>query len=124
MSRDLRVLVVEDDEALRKLLCAFLERHGCIVAAAGDGVEGLEAVRTALPDVVVADVMLPRRDGLWLWREAVTLQPSLLGRFLFISGTPFPEKDGGAEEERFLQKPFSITHFWSEVLATAQDRPA
>ncbi len=49
MSRDLRVLVVEDDEALRKLLCAFLERHGCIVAAAGDGVFFLPAPRRLKP---------------------------------------------------------------------------
>ena len=121
MIRDLRVLVVEDDEALRGLLCAFLERQGCIVASAGDGVDGLEAVRSEFPDVVVADVGLPRRDGVWLWQEAVALEPKLRGRFLFISGAPI-ENDHGAEAERFLQKPFTTTHFWVELLAAARDQ--
>ena len=123
MSRDLRILIVEDDEALRKLLSEFLERQGCIVSSAGDGVEGLEAVRSEFPDVVVADVHLPRRDGVWLWQEATAFEPLLRGRFLFISGLPFEGVDHGAEDERFLQKPFGTTHFWAELLATARESP-
>lgn len=119
MPRDLRVLVVDDDEPLRTVLCAFLEQQGCIVTSAGDGVDGLEAIRLDYPDVVIADLRMPRGDGHWLWREAVTLHPTLRGRFLFISGASRdPEMDGGAEEERFLLKPFTNTHFWTEVLAT------
>jgi len=112
----LRILVVEDDELVRATLRLALEQQGCEVVTADDGVEGLDAVDQQPFDAVVTDVKLPRRDGIWLWRQATASRPELAGRFLFISGHPFPP-DHGSESERFLSKPFTMPMLWAVIAA-------
>ncbi|WP_285641396.1 response regulator transcription factor [Lentzea sp. NBRC 102530] len=58
-----RLLVVEDEPAIRELLCASLRFAGFTVASAATGTEALTAARSELPDLVLLDVMLPDRDG-------------------------------------------------------------
>lgn len=64
-----RVLLVEDDEGIRETTALLLERYGFEVATAADGLQGRAALRTATPDVVLLDVMMPFVDGLTLCRE-------------------------------------------------------
>ena len=64
-----RVLVVDDDPALRDLLADYLGASGFVVDAAGDGVQMRERMAQAMPDVLVLDLMLPGEDGLSLARE-------------------------------------------------------
>ncbi len=116
----LRILVVEDDELVRATLRLALEQQGCDVVTADDGVEGLDAVDLQPFDAVVTDVQLPRRDGIWLWRQAVASRPELAGRFLFISGHAFPGPDHGSERERFLAKPFTMVQLWIAITAITQ----
>ena len=59
-----RVLVVDDDRAVRDSLRRSLEFNGYDVALAADGAEALVAVGAEPPDVVVMDVMMPRLDGI------------------------------------------------------------
>ena len=59
-----RVLVVDDDRAVRDSLRRSLEFNGYEVVLAADGAEGLVAVGAQHPDVVVVDVMMPRLDGI------------------------------------------------------------
>ncbi|MDH6112797.1 CheY-like chemotaxis protein [Kitasatospora sp. MAP12-15] len=59
-----RVLVVDDNEAIRRLIKVNLELEGFEVVTAADGAECLEVVRRVKPDVVTLDVMMPRLDGL------------------------------------------------------------
>jgi DNA-binding response OmpR family regulator len=113
----LRILVVEDEDHVRAVLRLALEQHGCEVVTAEDGVEGLDAIDLQPFDVVVSDVQMPRRDGVWLWRQAVAVRPELAGRFLFISGHPFGGPDHGSERERFLAKPFTMTMLWAVIQA-------
>jgi DNA-binding response OmpR family regulator len=65
-----RVLVVDDDAPIRLLCRVNLEAEGMEVIEAADGTDGLEKARTARPDVVLLDVMLPKLDG---WRVAEAL---------------------------------------------------
>jgi len=58
-----RVLVVEDDAALRKVLELRLGLEGFDVSLAQDGQAGLDALDAVQPDVVVCDLMMPRVDG-------------------------------------------------------------
>lgn len=60
------VLVVDDEEAIRKLLRQTLERAGYTVAAAGDAREAMALVTRVQPDAVLLDLGLPGRDGLEL----------------------------------------------------------
>ena len=57
------VLLVEDEEALRKVMRDLLERDGYTVAEAGDGVQALDAVDRHAPDVILLDLNLPGLDG-------------------------------------------------------------
>ena len=120
-ARPLRILVVDDDADLRTVLRDALVARGCEVATAEDGVEGLEAIDLQPFDVVVSDVRMVRCDGLWLWKEAVAVRPELVGRFVFISGYPFAEPDGGVERERFLSKPFTMSQLWAAVAAAVEE---
>ncbi len=64
-----RVLVVDDDRALRYTLRGLLEHAGMEIEEAGDGVEALEKLNTAELDLVITDLRMPRLDGLGLLRE-------------------------------------------------------
>lgn len=64
-----RILVVDDDEALRGLLTDYLTASGFVVDSAVDGTQMRERIASALPDAVVLDLMLPGEDGLTLARE-------------------------------------------------------
>ncbi len=59
-----RVLVVDDDKAVRESLRRSLEFNGYAVALASDGAEALAGIAGHAPDVVVMDVMMPRLDGI------------------------------------------------------------
>ncbi|MCU0624116.1 MAG: Flp pilus assembly complex ATPase component TadA [Gemmatimonadaceae bacterium] len=58
-----RVLLVEDEEPLRRVVKDLLEREGFVVSEAGDGVAALDEIDRSAPDIVVLDLNLPRLDG-------------------------------------------------------------
>ena len=66
---DARILLVEDDPSIREITAMGLRAAGFEVDTAADGLAGLERWRTAEPDLVLLDVMLPRMDGLEVCRE-------------------------------------------------------
>ena len=69
------VLVVEDDPFVRESFQIYLQTEGFRVDSAKDGVEGLESVRTHEPDVVIADLRMPRMDGIELLRAVKETAP-------------------------------------------------
>src|SRR5438045_7639983 len=58
-----RVLIVEDDDAIRRLIVGALQQEGYAVAIASDGASGLEAFERERPDVIVLDLRLPVIHG-------------------------------------------------------------
>ncbi|MGI8792671.1 MAG: response regulator transcription factor [Acidimicrobiales bacterium] len=64
-----KVLLVDDDPVILKLLQVNFEMEGYTVVTANDGVEGLEQARAERPDVILLDIMMPRKDGLEVTRE-------------------------------------------------------
>jgi len=69
MASNGRVLVVDDDEAIRTMLTEYLREHGFDAMAADGGAEMRNAVAGALPDLVLLDLRLPGEDGLALARH-------------------------------------------------------
>jgi two-component system alkaline phosphatase synthesis response regulator PhoP len=59
-----RILVVEDEEAIRKVVETYLESAGFEVKSVDNGLDVLEAVRSFAPDLIVLDLMLPGMDGI------------------------------------------------------------
>lgn len=70
-----RILVADDDPALRGLLANLLEMRGFSVTVTGDGEEALAAFKEGSYDCVITDWMMPRRDGLELARAVKALNP-------------------------------------------------
>jgi DNA-binding response OmpR family regulator len=70
-----RILVVDDDPALSDVVGRYLERDGFEVLFAGDGESGLALALTALPDLVVLDLMLPKLDGIEVCRRLREVAP-------------------------------------------------
>jgi two-component system, OmpR family, response regulator MtrA len=64
-----RVLIVDDDPIILELLGTILHLNGIEFAAASDGVAGLALAQAMNPDVVLLDVMMPRKDGYEVCRE-------------------------------------------------------
>jgi DNA-binding response OmpR family regulator len=64
-----RVLVVDDEPMVREILARYLERDGFQVRTAEDGEQALEAFAQQDPDIVLLDLMLPRLDGLEVFRR-------------------------------------------------------
>jgi DNA-binding response OmpR family regulator len=64
-----RVLVVEDDTTVAEVVTRYLKREGFIVEWTGDGADALRRARSAPPDLVILDIMLPGIDGLEVCRR-------------------------------------------------------
>ncbi len=63
-----RILVVDDDRQIARLVQSYLQQSGFTVLTAYDGEEALHAIRREKPDLIVLDLMLPKRDGLEITR--------------------------------------------------------
>lgn len=63
------ILIADDEEPIRELLTLYLEREGFRVITAGDGEQALAAARAQSPDLIVLDLMMPKRSGYEVCRE-------------------------------------------------------
>jgi len=70
MSR--KVLIVEDEEKLARLLADYLQQSGFVTLIVADGAEVVALVRQQSPDLILLDIMLPGKDGLEICREIRT----------------------------------------------------
>ena len=80
-----RLLTVDDEEAIRGGVAAYFEDSGYLVSEASDGLAALELIRQARPDIVITDLRMPRMDGLELI-DAVTAEFENLP-IIVLSGT-------------------------------------
>jgi len=113
-----RVLVVDDDRAVRDSLRRSLEFNGYEVVLAGDGAEGLVAVGSHHPDVVVIDVMMPRLDGIETTRAlraAGNDVPILVLTARDAVGDRVEGLDAGADD--YLTKPFALEELLARLRA-------
>ncbi|MBN2056573.1 response regulator [bacterium] len=79
------IMVVDDDDQLKGLLRKSLEKAGYSVLTANDGVEGLELLKSEMPDLIISDVKMPRMDG-WQFCRVVRSSCQLKAiPFIFLS---------------------------------------
>ena len=74
------ILVVDDDPDLVETVSMNLESKGFAVGKAYDGVEAEESIREKRPDLIVLDVMMPRKNGYELCDQLKTTKPSRISR--------------------------------------------
>ena len=114
----MRLLIVEDEQGMAEGLRALLEKQGYVTDLAFDGDSGLDNGLTGLYDLIILDIMLPKRDGLSVLEELrrggietpvmmLTARSSVTDR---IQGL-----DHGADD--YLTKPFDTGEFLARVRA-------
>ena len=117
MNRDLRLLVVDDEEVIRDVLQALLEREGYEVTTAADAREALTHFDADRFDVVLLDLMLPDRPGIEVLREIKQRDPDavvvIVTAYSSIEGAIHAMRDGAFH---YIPKPFQN----QEVLLTVQ----
>jgi two-component system, OmpR family, response regulator MprA len=119
-----RVLVVDDDRAVRESLRRSLEFNGYAVALAADGAEALASISGNAPDVVVMDVMMPRLDGLEATRalrKAGNDVPILVLTARDAVGDRVEGLDAGADD--YLTKPFALQELLARLRALLRRIP-
>jgi DNA-binding response OmpR family regulator len=107
------ILIVDDDPDLVETVGMLLESKGYEVGKAYDGIEGEEAIKKRRPDVLVLDVMMPRKDGYKLCKELKTNKwtqdiPIILLTAVgeAVSTTTYTHAEGmSTEAEDFIPKP-------------------
>jgi len=106
--KELRVLVVEDDDDNRTYLVNYLKQHVLDVYEAADGKQGIEIIKAKNPHIVITDIMMPGVDGIELATKLKKLYPNT--PFIFITASKEKEILLRVIESRpnsFLTKPIN-----------------
>lgn len=101
------ILVADDDENIRELVCLFLRNDGFATAEAADGKEALDVYASTHVDLVVLDIMMPIMDGWTLCKELRRANPDLPLLMLTARGETWEKVKGfdlGTDD--YLTKPF------------------
>ena len=112
------IMVVEDDLALQRMMCAFLGLNGYQTIPAANGEEALDAIERVMPDLVIADVMMPVMDGWELTQELRDAYP-LLPIMLVTARDSLEDKRTGftAGADDYLTKPVDLDELLLHVQA-------
>ena len=84
-----RILIVDDDPGIRRVLGKFFERNGHAVIEAESGERALELVTAAAPDAIVSDIMMPGMSGLEFYHRLSVVNAPLLPRLVFLTGSSY-----------------------------------
>jgi two-component system, OmpR family, response regulator MprA len=117
-NQHIRVLVAEDDRAVRESLVRALELEGYTVASVRNGAEALEHVRRDTPDVLLLDVSMPLVDGLTVCR-VLRSEHNLLPVLMLTARTEPSDRvaglDAGADD--YLPKPYDLDELFARLRA-------
>jgi two-component system response regulator MprA len=113
-----RVLVADDDRAVRESLVRALNLEGYVVSAASDGAKALEMIGVEQPDALILDVMMPMIDGLTVCR-VLRSEKNRLPILMLTARTETSDRvlglDAGADD--YLPKPFALEELLARLRA-------
>jgi len=115
-----RILVVDDDKQIARLVQSYLEKAGYTILTAYDGEDAMRVIRRERPDLIVLDLMLPKRDGYeitkWLRADqALSATPILMLTARVEDGDKILGLELGADD--YLTKPFNPREVVARVRA-------
>jgi len=113
-----KILVVEDDNALRKNISVFLSEEGYEVFQASDGMEGIQFALDIIPDIIICDVLLPRKDGFEVCKTLQNIATTSTIPIIFLTAKVQYDdiREGmlyGADD--YITKPFHIEDLLKSV---------
>lgn len=120
----IRVMLADDNQSILHLLREFFLRKEDIelVAAVSDGTEITEAVRLNRPDVLVMDIIMPRRDGFMALEELSHLEENLRPKIIVLTGLArddFIMRAISLGASYYMVKPFDMHLLYSRILEIA-----
>ena len=125
--KDLRVMVIDDSNTIRRTAETLLTKSGCEVVTAVDGFDSLAKIADTQPDVIFVDIMMPRLDG---YQTCALIKNN--SKFRHTPVIMLSSKDGlfdkakgrivGADD--YLTKPFSKTELFDVLDRYAVEQPA
>lgn len=124
MNKSARILVVDDEAQLTRVLRTGLGARGYDVRTAPDGKTALQTFKDWLPELVITDLAMPGMDGLELCRQlrAVSQVPIIVLSAKGEEKTKIEALDLGADD--FITKPFGIDELFARVRAALRRAPA
>jgi DNA-binding response OmpR family regulator len=105
-----RVLIVDDDDDIRRLVELVLQKAGILADSVDGGIRALEAARRSTPELVVLDVRMPDLSGLEVCRQLKSDEATASGHILLMSSDYTTEDVAAgyaAGADDYLPKPFS-----------------
>jgi two-component system, OmpR family, KDP operon response regulator KdpE len=119
-----KILIVDDEAQITRVLRTALSTQGHSLRVAANGVEGMEAVHSWKPDLVITDLAMPEMDGVEFCREirAVSQVPIIVLSVRNQELTKVEALDAGADD--YVTKPFSIQELQARVRAQLRRRSA
>ncbi|MFC4601322.1 response regulator transcription factor [Cohnella hongkongensis] len=120
-----KILVVEDEEKISRLLEIELEIEGYRVSKYGNGIDALEAYRSEKWDLVLLDIMLPGMSGIELLRR-IRAQDAQTPVILLTAKGSVEDKVSGLDygANDYVTKPFQIEELLARIRASLRQRPA
>ncbi len=105
-----KILIIDDDVSIRKLLKAMFEKSNYEVVDAADGEEGIKQFKKYLPDLVITDLIMPGKEGLETIKDIKNINPN--SKIIAMSG------GGTVEPDMYLKlaKSMGASHVFSKPI--------
>ena len=121
----IRVMLADDNQSILRLLADFFERKPDIelVASVSDGAAIVDGVRQYAPDVLIMDIIMPRRDGFMALEELGRLETVLRPKVIVLTGLSrddFIMRAIRLGASYYMVKPFDMNVLYSRILEVAQ----
>lgn len=106
--KDMKILLIDDDEWVRDSMHLFFENEGCHLLAVATAEEGIEALKRQPFDIIIADYKLPGMDGLSFFGQIIETHPYVIKMLI----TAYGNEDIASKAIRmgihdFIEKPFT-----------------
>ena len=123
-----RVLLVDDEELIRRPMARFLGKRGAEIKEANDGLAALDRLNEGFaPHVILADLRMPRMDGAEFYQHLQKERPELAERVVFLSGDITHLAGRGLAEvprDRVLVKPVELAELEKRIVAFVREEAA
>src|SRR5437867_7596436 len=124
----IRILRVADEDLVRRPMARFLAKRGAEIKEAADGLAALERLAEGFePQVILADLRMPRMDGAEFYQHLQQQRPALAERLLFLSGDITQLAGRGLAEvsrDRVLVKPVELAELERRIAAFVREKAA